>query len=71
MCSGSCGLFGRLWPVPAAGFSQTLVEYTYVDDAPIKGVNYYRLEQVDVSGERSFSNVVTAVYQRGRIHMDV
>ncbi|MBK6830495.1 MAG: hypothetical protein IPG92_07030 [Flavobacteriales bacterium] len=29
--------FDLLGTVPAAGFSQTLVEYTYVDDAPIKG----------------------------------
>ncbi|MBK6830494.1 MAG: T9SS type A sorting domain-containing protein [Flavobacteriales bacterium] len=34
-------------------------------------MNYYRLEQVDVSGERTHSNVVTAVYQWGRIHLDV
>jgi hypothetical protein len=34
-------------------------------------VNYYRLDQADITGERSYSNVVTAVYKWGHIHMDL
>ena len=63
--------FNLLGTVAAAGTSQAMVEYTFVDDAPSKGVNYYRLDQIDISGERSYSNVVSAVYKWGAVHLDL
>lgn len=34
--------------------------YDFIDVQPEKGINYYRLQQIDEAGEVSFSNVVTA-----------
>jgi hypothetical protein len=63
--------FDLLGTVAAAGNSAGVLEYTFVDAAPVKGINYYRLDQADVTGERSYSNVVTAVYKWEHVRMDV
>ncbi len=33
--------------------------YTYIDESPVAGLNYYRLKQVDKDGRFSYSKVVT------------
>lgn len=38
----------------------TPAEYSFVDETPIPGLNYYRLQMVDVNGRTSYSKVVTA-----------
>lgn len=35
--------------------SSAVIHYSYTDDTPLQGVNYYRLRQVDTDGEFSFS----------------
>ena len=42
--------FSPLGAVEAAGESQQLIEYAYVDPFPLRGANYYRLKQVDLDG---------------------
>ncbi|MFT5913209.1 MAG: hypothetical protein ACI9XO_004756 [Paraglaciecola sp.] len=44
----------------AAGNGTTLEtqNYTFTDDAPLSGVNYYRLKQVDFDGQFEYSNIV-------------
>ncbi len=37
----------------------TKIEYGYIDNAPSKGLNYYRIKQVDKSGKVTYGNVVT------------
>jgi hypothetical protein len=53
---------GRTWATigtqKGAGASNTLRKYQFLDDAPLQGVNYYRLRQVDFNGAESFSAVV-------------
>ena len=44
--------------VSATGNSQHLLGYEFVDDAPLAGDNYYRLETVDTDGSTEFSDVV-------------
>ncbi|MBS1777237.1 MAG: T9SS type A sorting domain-containing protein [Bacteroidetes bacterium] len=39
--------------------------YSYWDQSPVTGVNYYRLKLVNVSGVNSYSNVVTATVKSG------
>ncbi len=43
----------------AAGFSSDLQQYSYHDKAPLMGVNYYRLRQVDLDGQFEYSQVIT------------
>ncbi|MBK8557604.1 MAG: T9SS type A sorting domain-containing protein [Lewinellaceae bacterium] len=48
--------------VAGAGNSSALRNYSFTDAAPMKGVNYYRLRQVDFDGKYSLSPVVTVVF---------
>lgn len=45
----------------AAGNSQSIIEYSYVDHSPQQGVNYYRLKQVDQDGTFAYSDVISTV----------
>ena len=44
--------------VQGAGNSTVVIDYTTVDDSPLKGISYYRLKQVDFDGTISYSNIV-------------
>jgi hypothetical protein len=63
--------FTPLGQVPAAGSSQTLREYGYIDAAPLKGMNYYRLLQVDADGTSEYSNTVSATYRWSSVALNV
>ena len=63
--------FKVLGTVAAMGNSQSLTEYSFIDREPVKGVNYYRLDQVDANGDRAYSDVVTAVYRWGNVPLTV
>jgi len=43
--------------VAAAGFSSIAVNYSYTDESPSVGVNYYRLQMVDGDGKYKYSSV--------------
>lgn len=38
------------------------LEYSYTDNAPAKGVNYYRLKQVDMDGSAQLSKIVSVAF---------
>jgi len=42
--------FGPYADVPAAGNAETQQNYTYVDESPMLGTNYYRLTETDLDG---------------------
>lgn len=44
--------------VPAKGNSTTRTDYSYTDNSPAAGVNYYRVRQVDQDGQDVMSNIV-------------
>lgn len=69
--SGDGSRYETIGTVGAAGSTQQLTEYGFVDDAPLKGVIYYRLDQVDADGAREYSKVVTAVYRYGNVPLAV
>jgi uncharacterized repeat protein (TIGR03803 family) len=46
--------------VAASGNSNATVNYTFTDNNPLRGVNYYRLNQIDADGSFSYSRIVTA-----------
>ncbi|MEJ8817942.1 T9SS type A sorting domain-containing protein [Lacibacter sp. H407] len=48
--------------VASEGNSYTKNNYTYVDNVPEAGNNYYRLRQVDLNGQVSFSETVRIVH---------
>jgi hypothetical protein len=42
------------------GDAESIVSYSFIDTDPLPGMNYYRLKQVDVSGQDSYSNIISA-----------
>jgi hypothetical protein len=43
--------FQPITTVPGAGNSSTTLNYSYTDESPVNGVNYYRLSQTDFDGK--------------------
>ncbi len=50
--------FDKLATIKAQGKSS---DYTYWDETPVNGVNYYRLKMISASGEHNYSGVVQAI----------
>lgn len=46
----------------ANGSGSGIVHYSFVDDKPVRGVNYYRLKLVDNSGHSTYSPVQSVVF---------
>ena len=55
--SGDGQSWGDLQWIHGAGTSLTSNSYAYIDAQPFKGSNYYRLKQVDLDGQNSYSNI--------------
>jgi trimeric autotransporter adhesin len=57
---------GRTWEnlatVNAAGNSNTRSDYYVTDYSPKKGINYYRLKQIDLDGKFEYSNIKSAIF---------
>ena len=51
--------FSSIGNIAAAGNSSAAQTYTYYDRFPANGLNYYRITQVDVDGQRSSTEVKT------------
>lgn len=53
--------FERIGRVDAAGNSTQVQTYTFRDEAPFIGKNYYRLRMVDLDGTFAYSNIILLV----------
>jgi hypothetical protein len=45
--------------VTGSNYSVKTIEYSYIDNSPVNGVNYYRLKQVDNDDKATLSNVIS------------
>jgi hypothetical protein len=54
--------FTQIGKVTGAGNSTEERRYTFTDEQPAKGINFYRLKQVDFDGNFSYSPVVSVVF---------
>ncbi len=58
---------GRTWnaiaTIAAAGNSSSRITYNTYDNAPMKGINYYRLKQIDRDSKFEYSFVRTALFK--------
>jgi len=50
--------FTKIGAVDGAGDSKNTLNYSFTDEFPVNGNNYYRLKQVDKDGTSSFSEVL-------------
>ncbi len=55
--------FETIGDVSSVGNSQQLQSYRFVDEHPLLGMNYYRLESVDLDGSNDFSDVVPVSFE--------
>jgi hypothetical protein len=51
--------YNAIGTVNASGFSTTVVNYNFIDNNPLAGVNYYRLIIVDKDNSMEYSNVIS------------
>ncbi len=54
--------FEKLTQVEAAGNSNAILSYSATDAEPFKGINYYRLKQVDFDGKFEYSDIIKVDY---------
>ncbi|NJO25153.1 MAG: T9SS type A sorting domain-containing protein [Bacteroidia bacterium] len=58
---------GSVWTkigfIQGAGNSTTERNYAYTDNLPAKGINYYRLKQIDIDNKFKFSEVKTVLFE--------
>jgi F5/8 type C domain/Secretion system C-terminal sorting domain len=57
--------FETILKVKAAGNSSTTQSYSAVDNSPVKGINFYRLKQVDLDGRFSYSPIDKVLFGTG------
>lgn len=55
----------------AQGNSMENVNYSFLDESPINGINYYRLRQVDIDGSFRFSEIIPIEYSTGNNQFDI
>ncbi|MEO6135571.1 MAG: SBBP repeat-containing protein [Ginsengibacter sp.] len=51
--------FNSIGEIKGFGNSNTQQHYSFADKQPKGGTNYYRLQQIDIDGKYSYSNIVT------------
>jgi hypothetical protein len=50
--------FTTIGKITSAGDSRQRIEYSFLDEAPLPGINYYRLKQVDKDGSSDLSKII-------------
>jgi hypothetical protein len=56
--------FKKIGAVNAAGNSNVGVEYSFIDNNPLHGMNYYRLKQIDVDGRFIYTPVRQVLFDK-------
>jgi Secretion system C-terminal sorting domain len=54
--------FKKIGTVRAAGNSNAGIEYSFIDNNPMQGMNYYHLKQIDIDGKFTFSDIKTVKF---------
>ena len=54
--------FTPIAQVDGVGTSAMHTDYAHTDEAPLRGLNYYRLKQVNTSGQYTYSNTVAVAF---------
>ena len=57
--------FTTIGSIPAAGNSAAAVNYTWPDENPVTGVNFYRVKGIDKAGNTRYSDVVRVRFGNG------
>ncbi len=57
MRSGDGSTWAQIGTVQAKGNSSSTISYSFVDQFPLQGMNYYRLESIDIDGNFKLSEI--------------
>ncbi|KAA9325395.1 T9SS type A sorting domain-containing protein [Adhaeribacter soli] len=58
--------FETIGTVRGSGNSNSRIDYTFLDKQPAKGINYYRLNQIDYDGTNAHSKVIRVGGENGK-----
>jgi hypothetical protein len=61
--------FEKIGWVDGHGTTSEEKQYTFIDERPESGLNYYRLRQVDYDGKFVYSEIVSVRFQKDDIHI--
>ncbi|WP_020534115.1 T9SS type A sorting domain-containing protein [Lewinella cohaerens] len=60
----------KLGSIAGAGTTQQEQQYSFLDETPLPGLNYYRVKQVDYDGSFSYSAIVSARWEgKAQVHL--
>ena len=66
---------GKNWEtigfVQGYGTTQEVQNYTYTDEAPLAGTNYYRLKQVDFDGQFEYSSIINVQFAMSNVELQI
>jgi hypothetical protein len=57
--------FRQIGSAPTSGTTQSVKTYSFTDNKPFTGTNYYRLKQVDLDGRFTHSQVIKILLSKG------
>ncbi|MDR2963373.1 MAG: hypothetical protein LBU90_07075 [Bacteroidales bacterium] len=63
--------FHNVGEVTGAGTTSTAQHYTFIDNAPLAGVSYYRLRQTDFNGKSHYSAVVPVLFYAAHTSFEI
>ncbi len=55
--------FAPIGKIMGSGTSNAMNEYSFIDNSPVKGTNYYQLQQTDYDGKNSFSEMIAVEFK--------
>ncbi|MFI5128346.1 MAG: T9SS type A sorting domain-containing protein [Chitinophagales bacterium] len=55
--------FYKIGSLSSHGNSTTAQSYSFTDNIPAKGINYYRLKQIDEDGKHTYSKTVSVIFE--------
>jgi hypothetical protein len=61
-------IFETIGTINGAGYSMHTLSYSFIDDSPFNGINYYRLKQTDYNGDVSFSKIIAVTNSPNEIN---
>lgn len=60
--STDLSLWKNIGFIEGNGYSNTIINYDFVDDSPINGINYYRLKQIDNNNNYEIHNTIAVLW---------
>jgi len=60
--SSDAETWAKIGQVKGAGTTEVQTDYSFTDQEPLSGINYYRLKQVDVDGNFEYTNITDVTF---------